>query len=181
MSPHVLFNVLLGNHLFADRTWLLWMRSHVSFQHQHSFVASKNLWKDSRSMDSARVPFAFHKNFLSKIKTFGVFTGSVSRLEGNERQNLHVTLSIHEMLKGKSLKWTWKVFLTGFSTEIVVLNVVNGQKLKQKSDCDWSAVKFSVILLDFLDLLMIFPFFSPLRTRKRFSKKEKFMPLCWCL
>lgn len=64
---------------------------------------------------------AFHPTriFLIKIKTFGVFTGSVSRLEGNERRNLHVTLSIHEMLKGKSLKWTWKVFLRGFSTEIV--------------------------------------------------------------
>lgn len=62
----------------------------------------------------------FTPSFLIRTKTFGVFTGNVSRLErGTKDKSLHVTFSIYKMLKGKSLKWTWKVFLRGFSSEIV--------------------------------------------------------------
>lgn len=85
----------------------------------------KRMWSifvhdDSRSLRSIHTHVHFTPSFLIRTKTFGVFTGNVSRLErGTKDKSLRVTFSIYKMLKGKSLKWTWKVFLRGFSSEIV--------------------------------------------------------------
>lgn len=82
-------------------------------------VEIKNLVHESARYSNELFLTTQLPRFLIKIITFVVFAGSVSRLEGMKEQNLHVTFSIHEMLKGKSLKWTWKVFLKGFSCEIL--------------------------------------------------------------
>lgn len=58
------------------------------------------------SSDSARI-YILLTSLLTRlliiIKTFGVYWKYVAPGR-DERQNLHATFSIHEMLKGKSLK-----------------------------------------------------------------------------
>lgn len=101
------------------------------------------------------------------------------------RKNLHVTSSIHQMLQRKSLKWTWKVFLRGFSGGNCELKSGKLSSAAPDSADDSIVIEVQWIWCDFGRFPGYFNDFSPHFETKEKTFEKKFLHppsrVCWWL
>lgn len=140
------------------------------------------------SMDSARVPFDTrfppHKTFpYQNQNIWCVYWKCVA--PGRERKTKSPCHTQHPRnVEREILKVNVKSFSSGIFDGNCELKSGKWTATEPKNHEAAIATEVQWIWCDFARFpgpFNDFSVFSPLRTWKRFSKKEKFVPLCWCL